>query len=169
MRPFKFLTKSADTHPSTEMINFAYTNGIESFELGREINYNPFLNQQTFNAFNVGWFLGLERASQDRNETNIMHTVEFLKEYHRRLDYAYVFHFNIFTQCHPLYEQSSPLFTAIRNSISRGRLTSHQQIRRSVYFGYKDIANRAGLETFRAKHKTHQDIIFETYIFISSR
>lgn len=169
MRPFKFLTKSAETYPSTEMINFAYDQGIQSFELGRGIDYNPFLNQQTFNAFNVGWLLGLERASQDRNETNITQTVEFLIEYHRRLDYVYVFNYSVFTQSNPLYEQTSSLFTTTHDLIVRGRLRSHQRIRRHLHFGYNDIAEGASLPPFRASQATHQSIIFETYNFITSR
>lgn len=169
MRPFKFLTKSAETYPSTEMINFAYDQGIQSFELGRGIDYNPFLNQQTFNAFNVGWLLGLERASQDRNETNITQTVEFLIEYHRRLDYVYVFNYSVFTQSNPLYEQTSSLFTTTHDLIVRGRLKSHQRIRRHLHFGYRDIAEGASLPPFRASQATHQSIVFDTYNYITSR
>lgn len=167
--PFKFLTKSADTYPSTEMVNFAYAEGIRSFELGREINYNPFINQQTFNAFNVGWLLGLERASQDQNETSITQTIEFLIEYHRRLDYVYIFNYNVFTQAHPLYEQTSSLFTRTYDLIGRGRLRSHQQIRRHLHFGYRDIAEGASLPPFRASQATHQSIVFDTYNYITSR
>jgi hypothetical protein len=60
MRPFKFLNDNKKDDfliPTMDEIANALIVGREAYLNGHPVEYNPFLRQQTFDAFDEGWEL----------------------------------------------------------------------------------------------------------------
>jgi|AACY02.14.fsa_nt_gi hypothetical protein len=59
MTDFKFLNDNifTDLIPTQDEINYALIIGREAYLNGHPADYNPFLRQQTYEAFDQGWEL----------------------------------------------------------------------------------------------------------------
>jgi hypothetical protein len=64
MTDFKFLNNNILTGliPTQDEINYALIVGREAYLNGHPVEYNPFLRQQTFDAFDEGWELEQDYA-----------------------------------------------------------------------------------------------------------
>ena len=64
MTDFKFLNNNILTGliPTQDEINYALIVGREAYLNGHSVEYNPFLRQQTFDAFEQGWELEQDYA-----------------------------------------------------------------------------------------------------------
>lgn len=61
MKPFKFFSGTKN-NPTQDEINYALIVGREAYLNGHSVEYNPFLRQQTFDAFEEGWELEQDYA-----------------------------------------------------------------------------------------------------------
>jgi hypothetical protein len=64
MIDFKFLNNNifTDLIPTQDEINYALIIGREAYLNGHSVDYNPFLRQQTYDAFEQGWELEQDYA-----------------------------------------------------------------------------------------------------------
>ena len=64
MIDFKFLNNNILTGliPTQDEINYAWIVGREAYLNGHSVEYNPFLRQQTYDAFEQGWELEQDYA-----------------------------------------------------------------------------------------------------------
>jgi hypothetical protein len=64
MTDFKFLNDNTFVNliPTQDEINYALIVGREAYLNGHPVEYNPFLRQQTFDAFDEGWELEQDYA-----------------------------------------------------------------------------------------------------------
>jgi hypothetical protein len=64
MIDFKFLNNNILTGliPTQDEINYALIVGREAYLNGHSVEYNPFLRQQTYDAFEQGWELEQDYA-----------------------------------------------------------------------------------------------------------
>jgi hypothetical protein len=74
MKDFKFLNDNKHFFPTTGDIDHALSVGRESYLNGLDIDYNPFLTRELYDAFEQGWELEqdyeiLRQAQQRANET----------------------------------------------------------------------------------------------------
>ena len=94
--------------------------------------------------------------------------LRFLREYHRRLDYIYLSHYNIYGGDNPLRRPSVDLYSRTVGFIQGGQLTTHNEIRRYVHNTYMDLV-RGIFDPYEIEYQRNDEIIMDTYNFINSR
>jgi hypothetical protein len=115
----------------------------------------------------------LDTYSREINPNNyrtvsLTGNLSFLREYHRRLDYIYLSHYNIYGGDNPLRRPSIDLYSRTVGFINEGQLTTHNEIRRYVHNTYSDLVYGV-FDQYEIDGATNQEIIVETYNFINAR
>lgn len=111
---------------------------------------------------------GREINPNNYRTVNLITTVRFLREYHRRLDYIYLSHYNIYGGDNPLRRPSIDLYSRTVGFINEGQLTTHNEIRRYVHSTYMDLVHGV-FEPYEIDGATNQEILMDTYNFINTR
>ena len=99
---------------------------------------------------------------------NLITTVRFLREYHRRLDYIYLSHYNIYGGDNPLRRPSVDLYSRTVGFINEGQLTTHNEIRRYVHSTYMDLVYGV-FDPYEIEDERNDEIIMDTYRFLYIR
>lgn len=99
---------------------------------------------------------------------NLITTVRFLREYHRRLDYIYLSHYNIYGGDNPLRRPSIDLYSRTVGFIEEGQLTNHNEIRRYVHSTYMDLVYGV-FDPYEIEDERNDEIIMDTYRFLYRR
>jgi hypothetical protein len=111
---------------------------------------------------------GREINPNNYRTVNLITTVRFLREYHRRLDYIYLSHYNIYGGDNPLRRPSVDLYSRTVGFIEEGQLTTQEEIRRFVHSTYMDLVDGV-FDPWEMGGATNQEILMDTYNFINSR
>ena len=99
---------------------------------------------------------------------SITGNLRFLREYHRRLDYIYTVHYNMYGRNNPLFNQSFELYNRTVGFIEGGQLTTHEEIRRYVHSTYMDLV-RGVFDPYEIEDERNDEIIMDTYRFLYRR
>lgn len=115
----------------------------------------------------------LDTYSREINPNNyrtisLTGNLRFLREYHRRLDYIYLSHYNIYGGDNPLRRPSIDLYSRTVGFIEGGHITTHEEIRRFVHNAYSDLVYGV-FEPWEMGGATNQEILVDTYNFINPR
>ena len=115
----------------------------------------------------------LDMYSREINPNNyrtvsLTGNLSFLREYHRRLDYIYLSHYNIYGGDNPLRRPSVDLYSRTVGFIEEGQLTNHNEIRRYVHNTYMDLVYGV-FDPWEMGGATNQEILMDTYNFINTR
>jgi hypothetical protein len=115
----------------------------------------------------------LDMYSREINPNNyrtvsLTGNLSFLREYHRRLDYIYLSHYNIYGGDNPLRRPSIDLYSRTVGFINEGQLTTHNEIRRYVHNTYSDLVYGV-FDQYEIDGATNQEILMDTYNFINPR
>ena len=94
--------------------------------------------------------------------------LSFLREYHRRLDYIYLSHYNIYGGDNPLRRPSIDLYSRTVGFIEEGQLTNHNEIRRYVHSTYMDLVYGV-FDPYEIEDERNDEIIMDTYRFLYRR
>ena len=111
---------------------------------------------------------GREINPNNYRTVNLITTVRFLREYHRRLDYIYLSHYNIYGGDNPLRRPSVDLYSRTVGFIEEGQLTTQEEIRRFVHSTYMDLVYGV-FDPYEIEDERNDEIIMDTYNFINSR
>ena len=111
---------------------------------------------------------GREINPNNYRTISITGNLRFLREYHRRLDYIYLSHYNIYGGDNPLRRPSVDLYSRTVGFIEGGQLTTQEEIRRFVHSTYMDLV-RGVFDPWEMGGATNQEILMDTYNFINSR
>ena len=111
---------------------------------------------------------GREINPNNYRTVNLITTVRFLREYHRRLDYIYLSHYNIYGGDNPLRRPSVDLYSRTVGFINEGQLTTHNEIRRYVHSTYSDLVYGV-FDQYEIDSETNMEIISDTYNFLNPR
>ena len=109
---------------------------------------------------------GREINPNNYRTISITGNLRFLREYHRRLDYIYLSHYNIYGGDNPLRRPSIDLYSRTVGFIEEGQLTNHEEIRRFVHSTYMDLVHGV-FDPWEMGGATNQEILVETYNFIN--
>ena len=115
----------------------------------------------------------LDMYSREINPNNyrtvsLTGNLSFLREYHRRLDYIYLSHYNIYGEDNPLRRPSIDLYSRTVGFINEGQLTTHNEIRRYVHSTYMDLV-RGVFDPYEIGYERNDEIIMDTYRFLYRR
>ena len=115
----------------------------------------------------------LDMYSREINPNNyrtvsLTGNLSFLREYHRRLDYIYLSHYNIYGGDNPLRRPSVDLYSRTVGFIEEGQLTTHNEIRRYVHSTYMDLV-RGVFDPYEIGYERNDEIIMDTYRFLYRR
>ena len=111
---------------------------------------------------------GREINPNNYRTISITGNLRFLREYHRRLDYIYISHYNIYGGDNPLRRPSVDLYSRTVGFINEGQLTTHNEIRRYVHNTYSDLVYGV-FEPYEIDSETNMEIISDTYNFLNPR
>lgn len=111
---------------------------------------------------------GREINPNNYRTVNLITTVRFLREYHRRLDYIYLSHYNIYGGDNPLRRPSIDLYSRTVGFIEEGQLTNHNEIRRYVHSTYMDLVYGV-FDPYEIEDERNDEIIMDTYRFLYRR
>ena len=111
---------------------------------------------------------GREINPNNYRTVNLITTVRFLREYHRRLDYIYLSHYNIYGGDNPLRRPSIDLYSRTVGFIEGGQLTTQEEIRRYVHSTYMDLV-RGVFDSYEIEDERNDEIIMDTYNFLNPR
>ena len=111
---------------------------------------------------------GREINPNNYRTISITGNLRFLREYHRRLDYIYISHYNIYGGDNPLRRPSIDLYSRTVGFIEEGQLTTHNEIRRYVHNTYSDLVYGV-FDQYEIDGATNQEILMDTYNFINPR
>ena len=111
---------------------------------------------------------GREINPNNYRTISITGNLRFLREYHRRLDYIYLSHYNIYGGDNPLRRPSVDLYSRTVGFIEEGQLTNHEEIRRFVHSTYMDLV-RGVFDPYEIGYERNDEIIMDTYRFLYRR
>lgn len=111
---------------------------------------------------------GREINPNNYRTISITGNLRFLREYHRRLDYLYTSHYNMYGRNNPLFNQSFESYNRTVRFIEGGQLTNHEEIRRYVHSTYMDLV-RGVFDPYEIDDTRNQEILVDTYNFINPR
>lgn len=111
---------------------------------------------------------GREINPNNYRTISITGNLRFLREYHRRLDYIYLSHYNIYGGDNPLRRPSIDLYSRTVGFIEGGQLTTHNEIRRYVHNTYSDLVYGV-FDQYEIDGAANQEILVDTYNFINPR
>ena len=111
---------------------------------------------------------GREINPNNYRTVSLTGNLSFLREYHRRLDYIYLSHYNIYGGDNPLRRPSVDLYSRTVGFIEEGQLTNHNEIRRYVHNTYMDLVYGV-FDPWEMGGATNQEILMDTYNFINTR
>ena len=111
---------------------------------------------------------GREINPNNYRTISITGNLRFLREYHRRLDYLYTSHYNMYSRNNPLFNQSFELYNRTVRFIEGGQLTNHEEIRRFVHSTYSDLVY-GFFDRYEIDDTRNQELLVDTYNFINPR
>ena len=111
---------------------------------------------------------GREINPNNYRTISITGNLRFLREYHRRLDYIYLSHYNIYGGDNPLRRPSIDLYSRTVGFIEGGQLTTQEEIRRYVHSTYMDLV-RGVFDSYEIEDERNDEIIMDTYRFLYRR
>ena len=111
---------------------------------------------------------GREINPNNYRTISITGNLRFLREYHRRLDYIYISHYNIYGGDNPLRRPSIDLYSRTVGFIEGGQLTTHEETRRYVHSTYMDLVYGV-FDPYEIEDERNDEIIMDTYRFLYIR
>ena len=111
---------------------------------------------------------GREINPNNYRTISITGNLRFLREYHRRLDYIYISHYNIYGGDNPLRRPSVDLYSRTVGFIEEGQLTTQEEIRRFVHSTYMDLVYGV-FDPYEIEDERNDEIIMDTYRFLYIR